>query len=341
MRQRRHCILRGTDSEHQLTERKVQTRWTISPCSMKQVEILDDKTKEQLCFLDKQVEYHSTVGDIKGLFHRVYPQWYPARQALKLHPKSAELRDDELLQNLPVGVTATLYFQDLGPRFGWTMVFLSEYVGPLLIYLLFYFRLPYIYTHTHILTPPGPHPVVSLACVCHSLHYIKRLMETVFVHRFTHGTLPVGVIIRNCVYYWGFAAWLAYYINHPLYTPPSYGQPQVICALVMFMLCEVGNFSIHWSLNTSGADGVKYRSFPHPSKNPFTWLFFFVSCPNYTYEVGVWVSFSVMTQCVPVAVFTLIGFVQMTIWAKWKHKAYTREFKDYPALRMSILPFIL
>jgi len=25
---------------------------------------------------------------------------------------------------------------------------------------------------------------------------------------------------QNCAYYWGFAAWLAYYINHPLYTPP-------------------------------------------------------------------------------------------------------------------------
>ncbi|TSU75981.1 Very-long-chain enoyl-CoA reductase [Bagarius yarrelli] len=148
---------------------------------------------------------------------------------------------------------AALYFLDLGPRFGWTMVFLSEYVGPLLIYLLFYFQLPYIYTYTHTLTPPCPHPVVSLVCVCHSLHYIKRLMETVFVHRFTHGTLPLGVIMK----------------------------------------------------------------------------------------VGVWVSFSIMTQCVPVAVFTLMGFVQMTIWAKWKHKTYTREFKDYPPVRMSILPFIL
>lgn len=25
---------------------------------------------------------------------------------------------------------------------------------------------------------------------------------------------------QNCAYYWGFSAWLAYYINHPLYTPP-------------------------------------------------------------------------------------------------------------------------
>ena len=26
---------------------------------------------------------------------------------------------------------------------------------------------------------------------------------------------------QNCSYYWFFAAWMAYYINHPLYTPPS------------------------------------------------------------------------------------------------------------------------
>lgn len=32
------------------------------------------------------------------------------------------LKDDEILQNLPVGTTATMYFRDLGPQIGWTMV---------------------------------------------------------------------------------------------------------------------------------------------------------------------------------------------------------------------------
>uniref|UniRef100_A0A673ZGZ5 Trans-2,3-enoyl-CoA reductase-like 2a n=1 Tax=Salmo trutta TaxID=8032 RepID=A0A673ZGZ5_SALTR len=59
-----------------------------------------------------------------------------------------------------------------------------------------------------------------LACACHTCHYIKRLIETIFVHRFSHGTMPLRTIIRNCVYYWTFSAWLAFYINHPLYTPP-------------------------------------------------------------------------------------------------------------------------
>ncbi|KTF73871.1 hypothetical protein cypCar_00038221, partial [Cyprinus carpio] len=29
--------------------------------------------------------------------------------------------------------------------------------------------------------------------------------------------------------------WLAYYINHPLYTPPSYGKTQVRYALIIFV----------------------------------------------------------------------------------------------------------
>uniref|UniRef100_A0A3B3WCV4 Very-long-chain enoyl-CoA reductase n=1 Tax=Poecilia mexicana TaxID=48701 RepID=A0A3B3WCV4_9TELE len=304
-----------------------------------QVEVLDATTKEQLCFLDK-VDPHSTIGDIKSLFYKSYPQWYPARQALRLDTRGKSLRDDEILQNLPVGTTATMYFKDLGPQLGWTTVFFAEYIGALLTYLVFFFRVPYIYSHTYALTS-SPHPVVTLACVCHTFHYVKRLMETIFVHRFSHGTMPLRMIVKNCAYYWGFSAWLAYYINHPLYTPPSYGELQVKYALFTFAMCEIGNLSIHMSLSNLRTDGFRVRRFPTPTKNPFTWLFFFVSCPNYTYEVGAWLSFTVMTQCLPVAIYTLFGFIQMTIWAKVKHRAYIREFKDYPSVRTAIIPLIL
>lgn len=30
----------------------------------------------------------------------------------------------------------------------------------------------------------------------------------------------ISFLLQNCAYYWSFSAWLAYYINHPLYTPP-------------------------------------------------------------------------------------------------------------------------
>lgn len=90
-------------------------------------------------------------------------------------PEGKSLKDEDILQNLPVGTTATLYFRDLGAQISWVtvsmlpcipreppschslvlltfllmllafQVFLTEYAGPLMIYLLFYFRVPFIY----------------------------------------------------------------------------------------------------------------------------------------------------------------------------------------------------
>ncbi|CAK6968355.1 trans-2%2C3-enoyl-CoA reductase b isoform X2 [Scomber scombrus] len=183
-----------------------------------EVEILDAKTKDKLCFLDK-VEPNATIGEIKSMFHRSHPQWYPARQSIRLDAKGKSLKDEDVLQNLPVGTTATFYFRDLGAQISWVTVFLTEYTGPLVIYLMFYFRVPFIYASKYDFTT-SKHWVVHLACMCHSFHYCKRLLETLFVHRFSHGTMPLRNIFKNCTYYWGFAAWMAYYINHPLYTPP-------------------------------------------------------------------------------------------------------------------------
>nr|XP_006013257.1 PREDICTED: very-long-chain enoyl-CoA reductase [Latimeria chalumnae] len=86
-----------------------------------EVEILDAKTKEKLCFLDK-VEPNATIGEIKVMFSKSHTEWYPARQSIRLDPKGKSLKDEEILQNLPVGTTATLYFRDLGAQIGWVTV---------------------------------------------------------------------------------------------------------------------------------------------------------------------------------------------------------------------------
>ncbi|KAM6904447.1 very-long-chain enoyl-CoA reductase-like [Xenentodon cancila] len=304
-----------------------------------EVEIVDLKTREKLLLLDK-VEPTATVLDIKALFHKAYPKWYQARQSLRLDPKGKSLRDEEILQTLPVGTTASFYFNDLGPQLTWGTVFLAECAGPLILYLMFYFRLPFIYSPKYDFTS-SKQWVVHLACMCHSFHYIKRILETLFVHRISHGTMPLRNIFKNCGYYWCTAAWMAYYINHPLYTPPIYGQQQVNAGVYIFLFCQIGNFSIHVALRNLKPPGSKVKKIPYPTKNPFTWIFWLVSCPNYTYEVGSWIGFTVMTQCVPVAFFTLVAFVQMTVWAKGKHRGYLKEFRDYPTLRSSILPFLL
>eukprot|EP00063_Salmo_salar_P067959 XP_014042794.1 PREDICTED: very-long-chain enoyl-CoA reductase-like [Salmo salar] len=148
-----------------------------------------------LISLDLQVEPNATIGEIKCMFHKSHPQWYAARQSIRLDPKGKSLKDEDVLQHLPVGTTATFYFRDLGAQISWVTVFLTEYGGPLLLYLMFYFRVPFIYAPKYDFTT-SKHWVVHLACMCHSFHYLKRLLETLFVHRFSHGTMPLRNIFK-------------------------------------------------------------------------------------------------------------------------------------------------
>ena len=87
--------------------------------------------------------------------------------------------------------------------------------------------------------------------------------------------------------------------------------------------------------------GSKERRIPRATKDPLTLLFNLVSCPNYTYEVGGWIAFTIMTQCLPAGLFTFAGFYQMAVWALGKHRAYKKDFKDYPRGRKAIIPFVL
>ena len=57
---------------------------------------------------------------------------------------------------------------------------------------------------------------------------------------FSHATVPVFNLFKNCGYYWAYAAYISYFINHPLYTPPPLAQTYV--ALGLAMVCQWGNY---------------------------------------------------------------------------------------------------
>lgn len=109
--------------------------------------------------------------------------------------------------------------------------------------------------------------------------------------------MPIRNLFKNCSYYWLFTAYVAYHVNHPQYTAPS--QLCSLFGLVYFGVCELGNFSIHIALRNLRPPGTNLRKIPVPTGNPFTLLFNFVSCPNYTYEIGSWIGFTIMTSCLP------------------------------------------
>ncbi len=303
------------------------------------VQVKHVKSGKILCTLEG-LQPTSTISDVKRQYHALKTDKYPDRQQWKAgqERKDKALKDDVTLESIRVGDGGILYFKDLGPQIGWTTVFLTEYAGPLLVYLPFFFRLPFIYGQ-NANSPVAD--VVTIAAICWVFHYAKRLLETIFVHRFSHATMPILNIFKNSGYYWGFAAFVAYFVNHPLYTPPMYGNIQIYAGLALFILCEIGNFSVHVTLRNLRPPGTKERRIPYPDSNPMSLMFYFVSCPNYTYEVGAWLGFTIMTQSLPALLFTLAGFGQMAQWALGKHRNYRKEFEKYPRNRKAIVPFVL
>lgn len=289
-----------------------------------------------MLYLVLQVNPTMTVAEIKKEVQKQKGMSIH-RQSIRLEAKGQSLKDEDSVKTLELRNGAKIYVRDLGPQIGWKTVFLAEYAGPLVVYLWIYQRPWLFYGDAGKVAPMAQ--VVHIAAICYAIHYVKRLLETIFVHRFSKATMPFFNLFKNCSYYWLFTAYVAYHVNHPKFTAPS--AAWIYGGLALFAISELGNLSIHVALRNLRPPGTKVRRIPVPTGNPFTLLFNFVSCPNYTYEFGSWLGFTIMTSCIPAGLFALAGMYQMSIWALGKHKAYKKEFPNYPKSRKAILPFVL
>lgn len=297
--------------------------------SILEVRSLNNK---QLLYTLDIVTTTAKVGDIReqlSITKKIPKQRVQIRSA----PSGPPIDDD-----IPLAVLAqcshTVYMKDLGPQISWTLVFVLEYLAPLLIYAGVFYNPQYFYS-----TPTKKDKPYDVPLILWSSHFVKRLLETLFVHRFSHETMPLRNLFKNCGYYWGFALFIAYHVNHPYYTPPP--KAIQIIGTTIFFFCQLGNLSTHILFRNLRPSGSKVRCLPVPDANPFNQLFKLVACPNYTYEFGAWLGFSMVTSCLPAVMFALSGFYQMAQWAIDKHNKYIKEFPKYNKHKKVILPGIL
>ncbi|AAZ10219.1 3-oxo-5-alpha-steroid 4-dehydrogenase, putative [Trypanosoma equiperdum] len=222
-------------------------------------------------------------------------------------------------------------YKDLGPQVGYRTVFVVEYAGPLAIMLAYAARPSFIYGSSIVKEYCYTQKLyIALFCA----HFIKRELETFFVHKFSHPTMPRRNIIKNCVYYWTFALGIGYALCSPYYTEPA--SPTLVNAsAVAMVIFELLNFAVHVQLSgMRKGDGDATRPVPKGI------LFSLVSCPNYLFEILSWVAFSLGTSMLTSWGFTFAGLVQMAEWAVKKHKNY---IKTDPSVRnkKAMLPFLL
>lgn len=287
-----------------------------------------------------EIDPQTSVRELKKRIHALKRALPPVRQRLTLPTEPGQksataLEDTKILADYKITDGAVLHLKDLGPQVGYRTVFFWEYFGPLAVYPLFYFLPQLLYPGHKV--PAAHHEAQTLALLYWSFHYTKRILETFFVHKFGHETMPVANLFRNCAYYWGFAAFVSYFNNHPLYTPPP--RMQTLIALGLALLCQLGNWRSHVILSNLRKPGDKSYMIPRGG------LFNYVTCANYTFEVWGWTAFTVAVQALPAAIFTLVGAAQMVQWAAQKHKRLRKIFDGqegrpkYPRRWIMLPPF--
>ncbi|RVD87865.1 uncharacterized protein DFL_002069 [Arthrobotrys flagrans] len=238
---------------------------------------------------------------------------------------------------------SSLFVKDLGLQIDWQTVFIIEYFGPLLIHPLFIlfrnqiygFAPPFVsWAGTPASTPPTT--TQWILCTMVILHYVKRELETLFIHRFSSATMPLSSLIRNTAYYWTMGG---LYLGYFLYAPSTTEiQPLSLYAgLAIWVFAELSNFKTHLTLRDLRRPGSTDRGIPTG------YGFSLVTCPNYMFEVLGWFAVAMISGWkIPALVFWGSGLFIQTKWAGQKERRYRKEFGDkYKKKRNVIIPYVL
>ena len=238
------------------------------------------------------------------------------------------------IYNLGLRNESTIYVKDLGPQIAWRTVFIIEYLGPILIHPLVYLLRPQLYRN-------APEYATQSQTICFILvmaHFIKRELETIFVHRFSAATMPALNIFKNSGHYWLLSGLnMAYWIYSP--GSPAARQPYPLAlasGVILYLVGELGNLYIHLQLSQLRSAGGRERGIPQG-------LFFqLVTCPNYMFESLAWIGVFLASQFSwSVLLFIVVSVGQMMPWAKKKERRYRQEFGDkYKKKRFVMLPGI-
>ncbi|GIQ86214.1 hypothetical protein KIPB_008025 [Kipferlia bialata] len=238
-------------------------------------------------------------------------------------PKKMVLKANTDLVKDTLKDVPTLMAKDMGPQIDYQTVFIIEYAGPLFIWFLCMLGF-----HGPSFDNMSTQQLMGSAMFI--FHYIKREMETLFVHTFSHPTMPVRNVFKNSIYYWGWALLMAYHIMDKEYTPVS-TDLQFHAGVALFFMAEFGNLYCHIKLRLLRSGGKTGYQLPTG------FLFNSIICPNYTTELLAWVGFNIATQCLWGWLFLLCGFVQIYAWAV---KKQARLVKMFPETKSRALLFV-
>ena len=203
-----------------------------------------------------------------------------------------------------------------------------EYAGPIIFHAMIPFIRPYIYLFPPYVykneTETPMSQVQWLLFYLFIFHFIKRELETVFVHKFAANTMPAANIFWNSLFYWALAGLLS---GLHIYAPGTFADRNELelldyVGLGMFVFGEVFNFNVHVHLSQLRSRGGTEKGIPPCFGSSI------VTCPNYMFEIIAWIGVILICRSVAVVAFIAVGTYYMKDWSKDKEKALRAQFPD-------------
>ena len=217
-----------------------------------------------------------------------------------------------------------------------------EYLGPILFHFFFVKIRPYIYLiPPYVYKSEAETPITRvqwLLFAMFQLHFFKRELETMFLHKFSANTMPAFNIFRNSAFYWLLAGLVSAY---DIYAPQSLAAREELglvdyFGIAMFVFGEVGNFIVHKHLASLRSRGGTEKGIPSCIGSSL------VTCPNYMFEVIAWVGVILVSRSWAVVVFIAGGILYMRDWSKGKEAALRQHFPDkYKKKKYTMLPGLI
>ena len=218
----------------------------------------------------------------------------------------------------PYGKFVTSAHLDKGVTISGRDNMLLIYTPALLLNAIYLYRLEKEYT-------------ITLLTSTLTLHFLKRVLETLFLHKYSTKVNPgLGAFIGI---YYAAVCWIILHFHKSAYVT-SIDIYNVSAGITFFIFGETGNFYHHFLLARLRDDSNQEYKIPRGG------LFAFVTCPHYLFELIAWLGIALISQ----EVHSFLVLTSMSSYLMGRSVAQTKwaqkNIKNYPKDRKNIVPFI-
>jgi hypothetical protein len=170
-----------------------------------------------------------------------------------------------------------------------------------------------------------------------SLHYINRSLIFPFRIKTRGKRMPLLIIMMAVFFNTVNSCINGYYVGtlQDQYNDSWLTRPLFIIGVLLFLTGMIINLAADEQLI------LLRKNCDNGYRIPHGWLFSKISCPNFFGEIMEWLGFALLCWSLPALSFLVWTICNLVPRALDHHRWYKKQFKDYPADRKAVFPYLL